>query len=90
MVADTLCLTVVAIQEIKTANMESDKQMIYWIDKKGGRHYHKQDCPMVIGPPKYPYEPVRHKKPSNPMATIKVDNRYYAPCPGCMRSMNRK
>jgi hypothetical protein len=33
----------------------------FWIDKQGGSHYHREDCPMVKDP-QFHYEPITRRK----------------------------
>ena len=52
-----------------------------FIDKSGGRHYHKESCVMVADT-QFPYEKVEvetlpYNKPIN------IDGKKYYPCPGC-------
>lgn len=54
--------------------------MKVWIDKKGGRHYHKENCPMVQDK-RFPYEPV--EKDIENYQDIIVGNKRYLACPGC-------
>ena len=58
---------------------------IYWIDRQGGRHYHKKDCQMVTGYPHYNYEPIKRRKRRIPsyLTRIREGGKYYNPCPGC-------
>lgn len=62
--------------------------MKVWIDKQGGNHYHKANCPMVKEP-RYHYEPIIRTKPRKPdkhgwwLTRIREGGRYYAPCPAC-------
>jgi hypothetical protein len=65
--------------------------MKIWIDKHGGMHYHKADCTMIKdkNPPMFPYEEIEHlvRRIQQPYckeyAKIKIDDRYYYPCPFC-------
>jgi len=54
----------------------------YWIDKQGGSHYHKEDCPMIKDP-RYHYEPIirRKRRPDKywGLERIRVDGKYYMP-----------
>lgn len=60
----------------------------YWIDKQGGSHYHKEDCPMIKDP-KYHYKPITRTKPRRPdkhgwgLTRIKEGGQYYMMCPAC-------
>lgn len=59
----------------------------YWIDKRGGSHYHKCDC-MMIKDPRFRYEKVErnHKRTKNNLFglnRIREDGKYYIPCPVC-------
>lgn len=59
--------------------------MEVWIDKQGGRHYHKADCPMVKDP-MFNYEPIQkviRKYKYVGYAGIRYGGKIYAPCPGC-------
>ena len=58
--------------------------MKIWIDKQGGRHYHKEDCPMVKEPV-YHYEPIEvGEETAQIMAKgIYISGKTYMPCPGC-------
>lgn len=53
----------------------------YWIDRKGGSHYHKEGCPMVKDP-HYHYEPIFRTKPRKPdnsgwgLTRIREDRKY--------------
>jgi len=73
--------------------------MKIFIDKHGGMHYHKPDC-KAIQPsenmPHFHYEEIEHKVRRLGMpyhkeyATIKVDGKYYRPCPFCFGYERRK
>ena len=61
--------------------------MIIYIDKQGGRHYHKSGCKM-IDDPKFNYEAVnkeirKNNKYSDNYRNIRVDGKLYFPCPLC-------
>jgi len=62
--------------------------MEVWIDKQGGRHYHKADCPMVKDG-KFHYESIERRlrlhKHFNIPRDIIVDHKRYMPCPGCFK-----
>ena len=64
------------------------KANLYWIDKQGGSHYHKEDCVMVKDP-RFHYEPVTRTKPRKrdkqgyTLTRIREDGKYYSPC-ACM------
>ena len=57
----------------------------YWIDKQGGSHYHKEDCPMVKDP-KFHYEPITRSLPRFlsldgwGLARIREGGKYYIAC----------
>jgi len=60
--------------------------MQVWIDKQGGRHFHKKDCPMAQEPP-YHYEPIKRRityhKHFNIPRDIIHEHKRYMPCPRC-------
>jgi hypothetical protein len=58
--------------------------MKLWIDKQGGRHYHKEGCKMIGYP--YHYEPVVKQPRRNKYGEwrdIIVDGKRYSYCPIC-------
>lgn len=56
--------------------------MKYLIDKSGGRHYHKEGCPMTQYP-RFRYVLIERTRKTWP-DKIRVGNKYYIPCPGCI------
>ena len=60
----------------------------YWIDRKGGSHYHKEDCPMtnpITIEPRYHYEPITRTKPRKKdidwgLTRIRDGGKYYVAC----------
>jgi hypothetical protein len=72
--------------------------MKIWIDKHGGMHYHKRNCPIIHSeiPPIFKYEAIEHiiRRLGQPYykeyATIKVEGRIYSPCPFCFGNDKRR
>ena len=69
--------------------------MKVWIDRQGGRHYHKENCVMVKEP-RFSYQPIEKKLRIDARRNgqlfyrdIKVDGKVYRMCPGCFRSYRR-
>lgn len=66
----------------------------YWIDRQGGSHYHKEDCPMVKDP-HYHYEPITRSLPRIHtldgwgLTRIKEGGKYYMAC-ACLLPKRRK
>lgn len=60
------------------------------IDKKGGLHYHKVDCPISnpTKPPFFPYETIEHNMQG--LGVKYIDGRWYYPCPFCYLGKRRK
>ena len=60
----------------------------YWIDKKGGSHYHKGGCPMIQDP-RFRYKPITRTLPrihtldGYGLTRIREGGKYYNPCPAC-------
>lgn len=59
----------------------------YWIDRQGGRHYHKEDCAMVRDP-NYHYEPIIRTKDREfdrewGLTRIRESGKYYVADFGC-------
>jgi uncharacterized protein YlbG (UPF0298 family) len=68
--------------------------MKIWLDKHGGMHYHKEGCKFTqVKHPNSEYEEVEHKVrqlgnvKGHQYTRIKVDDRYYMPCPLCFGDM---
>ena len=65
-----------------------------WIDRQGGSHYHKEDCPMVKDP-KFHYEPITRTKPRKPekhgweLTRIREGGKYYMAC-SCLLPKRRR
>jgi hypothetical protein len=68
--------------------------MKVWIDKQGGMHYHKADCKMIdyvdnANALPFRYEEIEHQIRryhliyNRNYPSIKVDGKWYAPCPMC-------
>jgi hypothetical protein len=60
---------------------------IYYIDKEGGRHYHKKGCPMTLEP-RYHYEAIfrtktRQRNLNWGFTRIRLNGRFFIPCPNC-------
>lgn len=65
--------------------------MKVWIDKQGGRHYHKENCAMVKDT-LFSYQPIEKRLRIDAKhcgrtfyRAIKVDGKVYHMCPGCFR-----
>lgn len=63
--------------------------MKVFIDKHGGYHYHKAGCKIMdVKHPHSEYEEIEHQiraygYPERRFADIKIDGKYYRPCPFC-------
>lgn len=57
--------------------------MKIWIDKQSGLHYHKATCRILHpkSPPYFEYEEIDYKV--GRLETLKIEGRYYNPCPFC-------
>lgn len=57
-----------------------DDLYIYWIDRKGGSHFHVKRCTMLDGSDRR-YEPVvRTKQRKSPYSVIEDGGKVYIPC----------
>jgi hypothetical protein len=76
--------------------------MKVWIDKQGGKHYHKEDCKIVAETKNikveqiFHYEPIEHQIRryhlvyNKDYTDIIVDGKRYHPCPICFGHGARK
>ena len=61
----------------------------YWIDKKGGSHYHKETCSHIKDNPQYHYEPITRSLPRIHsldgwgLTRVREGGKYYMACPAC-------
>lgn len=63
--------------------------MKVWIDKEGGRHFHKEHCPMV-NDPMFHYEAVEVEKENLQVKGILIEGKLYVPCLACFSEIYKK
>ncbi len=61
----------------------------YYIDRKGGRHFHMKGCVMTVDS-QFHYEAVERQVVHGYNDRIRDGGKYYRACPGCIRGRRIK